>query len=324
MKTYRLLSLVIFSAFLGVLAGCSLPSATQEEQSSYVRAWFDAPLPNSVYVPPNPCLIVGHGASPAGIALFELSINDVAMNIPSPDAQNSLVTLTQDCGVSEPGEYRLLLRAQDNNGNWSGYAETSLIILSQETETPLPATETPVPDTPVPDTPTITPTPTATPTPEPSDSVSVERVSDKLVYIGASSCGPVQTTFTVRANAAKGIKVVVLFYRFQTGNASTEFQSISMNPAGSDLFTRTLNLPSLTGGSIPFEQATLQYQVVVQQNDGDTSLRTPVMADIAVQACGSVTRSCSSYTDPRSCAANGCNWVAIPGGTVPIYECRNP
>jgi hypothetical protein len=40
-------------------------------------------------------------------------------------------------------------------------------------------------------------------------------------------------------------------------------------------------------------------------------------------ACGRVTASCSSYTDERTCIANGCNWVSIPG-VVPIYECRNP
>jgi len=35
------------------------------------------------------------------------------------------------------------------------------------------------------------------------------------------------------------------------------------------------------------------------------------------------TDACSIYTDERSCIANGCVWVTIPG-TVPIYECRNP
>ena len=95
-----------------------------------------------------------------------------------------------------------------------------------------------------------------------------------------------------------------------------------MKPIGGDLYEATLNPTELLGG-IPFEQATLQYQIVIQQNDGDTSLRTPVLADISVQACGSVTASCSSYTDERTCIANGCNWVTIPG-VVPIYECRNP
>jgi hypothetical protein len=98
---------------------------------------------------------------------------------------------------------------------------------------------------------------------------------------------------------------------------------VLMMAFGGDLYEATLNPTSLLGGTIPFEQATLQYKIVIQQNDGDTSLRTQVIADIVVQACGRVTASCSSYTDERTCIANGCNWVSIPG-TVPIYECRNP
>jgi hypothetical protein len=135
-------------------------------------------------------------------------------------------------------------------------------------------------------------------------------------------------TITARATAPKGIKVVALFYRFFTGGSAGEFQSVAMNPIGGDLYQRTLNPTSMLGGVL-FEQATLQYQIVIQQNDGDVSIRTPLLADIAVQACGSVNAAptaapvCSSYTDKRSCAAHGCNWVEIPG-TVPIYECRNP
>jgi len=63
----------------------------------------------------------------------------------------------------------------------------------------------------------------------------------------------------------------------------------------------------------------------VQQKDGDTSIRTPVLADISVQACGPVAPapSCSDYTDKRSCVAHGCKWV--PGtGIVATYTCQNP
>jgi hypothetical protein len=149
----------------------------------------------------------------------------------------------------------------------------------------------------------------------------VERISGNLVYLGASSCGPQEVTVTARAVAPNGIKVVVLFYRFATGNSSSGFESMSMNPIGGDLYQATLNPTSLLGG-ILFEQAALQYQIVIQQNNGDTSLRTPVIADIVVQACGRVTASCSSYTDERTCIANGCNWLSVPG-IVPSYECRN-
>ncbi len=260
---------------------------------------------------------MAHGASTNGVAAFELSVNGAAIaSIPSPDTQNSLVTLTQDCGLTEPGNYLLQLRAQDNDGNWSGFAQTNLVIANREEATAtLPATELPAPEI---------PTPTLTPTTEPVGAVSIEGVSTNLVYLGGSDCGPVDVTITARATAPKGIKVVVLFYRFETGSSSAGFESASMNPLGGDLYRGNLNPTSLLGGSIPFDQATLQYQIVVQQNDDDTSIRTPILADIAVQACGGVTTTdCSSYTSDRTCIANGCNWVSIPG-SVPLYACQNP
>ncbi len=175
------------------------------------RAWFDAPLPNTVFFPPSPCQIVAHGASPGGIATFELSINGaVTASIPSPDTQNSLVTLTQDCGLSEPGNYLLQLRAQDNDGNWSGFAQTNLVIASpEEPSTTPPATEPPAPEI---------PTPTLTPTIEPTGEVSIEGVSTNLVYLGSSDCGPSQCVHhrpSQRAEGHQGSGLVLSFRDWQ-------------------------------------------------------------------------------------------------------------
>lgn len=306
--------------FLLLLSACGPAISGQESQVNGVRSWFDAPQPNTVYVPPNPCQIVAHGASPAGINSFEITINGESVTIPSPDSQSTLVTLTRDCGLYEPGKYLLLMRVQDNAGIWSGYAETSLVISRPE-----PATATPQPIEPSSPEPSVTEpvAPTPTSTPEPKASISFEQVSTNLVYIGRSSCGPTDVTISARASAPKEIKVVVLFYRFQTGSATTAFESLAMNPIGGDLYRVVLNPSSLLGGAIPFDQATLQYQAVIQQVDGDTSVRTALMTDILVNACGRVTSACSSYTDERSCIANGCQWVTLPG-SVPIYECRSP
>jgi hypothetical protein len=130
----------LFMVFLGLaiwVGGCTLPIVedTGSAGQDAVKAWFDAPLPNSTFWPSSPCQIVAHGASSSGIAMFELSVNGAATSIPSPDAQGSLVTLTQDCGMSEPGKYLLQLRAQDNAGEWSAYAETSLIIVEADIAT---------------------------------------------------------------------------------------------------------------------------------------------------------------------------------------------
>ena len=272
--THKLFKWLLVLA-MGV-AGCG-PIAGDSGSGWGVRAWFDAPLPATVFFPPNPCQIVAHGSSPIGIAVFELSINGEITSIPSPETDSSLVTLTRDCGLSRPGEYLLLLRSQDNDGNWSGFAETNLTIVGGEIPiATLPTTE-----------PTATETamPTLTSTVEPAGVISIERVSTNLVYLGRTNCGPLDVTITSRVTSPKGIQVVMLFYRFQIGNTSTEFQILSMNSIGGDLYELTLNPTSLLGGSVPFDQAILQYQIIVQQNDGDTSLRTSVMSDIAVKAC---------------------------------------
>lgn len=322
MNTTRFFILLLLIA---VMSSACTPSAPDNGLSTAPQAWFDAPLPGTIYYPPNPCMIVAHGASPVGISQFELSINGgVSTNIPSPDSTSSLVTLSQACGLTNPGEYFLQLRARDNDGNWSGFAETSLIIPGEESPVTRP---TDVPPASVNPTltfvPTLTSVPLPTLTPVPAGGVSLERISTNLVFLGGTNCGTTEVNFVVRATAPNGITGVYLFYRFQSGNASTEFQSVNMNPMGGDLYERTLNPTSILGGTIPFDAATLQYQIVVQQTNGDTSIRTPVFSDITVQACGGVTTSsCSQYTDERTCLANACKWGPIAGTRT--IGCQTP
>ena len=311
-----------------LLASCNLSGG---QTVSTPQAWFDMPLPDTVFYPPNPCHLIAHGASPNGISAFEISINGaVAYNESSSDSKATLATLNTSCPTLVPGKNIIEVRAQDNAGGWSDSAQTTVFLAQTDsvTVTPPPrTTDTPVSTlTAIPTlTATLVPTstPTLTPAPPPASGVTVERVSTNLVYLGGSSCGINEVIILARVVAPNGINVVVLFYRFATGDSSSGFESIGMKSIGGDLYEVTLNPTSLLGGSVPFEVATLQYQIVIQQNNGDTSIRTPVLADISVQACGRVTVSCSSYTDERTCTANGCSWVNIPG-TVPIYECRNP
>ncbi len=310
----ELLMLALLAAACGPNSAGSPLGAT-----TATRAWFDAPLPGTIYRPPNPCQIVAHAASPAGIAVFELTINGTVQPIiPSPETKSSLATLTRDCNLSDPGEYLLRIRAQDSAGAWSNYAETSLIIPAESTTTPPTAPAAVIPR----------PVDTQAPTPVPGvpGAVSIESVTPDLVYVGDKTCGPLQLTITARATAPKGIQVVVLFYRFQPGSAKG-FDNVAMNPAGGDLYSVTLNPSSLLGGSLESDQATLQYQVVVQQIGGDTSIRTPVMADVALQPCGggstTTTADCSTYTTKRQCLAHSCNWVAGTG-IFATYVCKNP
>jgi len=308
-----------------LITACNLPG---QQATSAPQAWFDMPLPDTVLYPPNPCHMIAHGASPNGITAFEVHLNSVfAFSEPVSDSKQTLATLDTTCPRLISGKNIIEVRAQDSSGVWSDFTQTTVILaeeqLLDEAPTPLP-TETPATvRTAIPTpTATLTQTPTPTPSPAPSGGVTIERVSTNLVYLGGSSCGNNEVTILARAVAPNGIKVVVLFYRFATGNSSSEFQNVGMKPNGGDLYEATLN-PTLLLGGAPFTQATLQYQIVIQQLDGDTSIRTPVLADIAAQSCGGVTVSCSLYTSQSACVDHACSWVEIPG-IVPIYECRNP
>lgn len=318
MKT-KIKTLYIWSLIL-LLSACNLPSDLATEGFTPVRAWFDSPLPGTVFAPPNPCTLVAHGASPHGIALFELSVNgSVWANIPSPDVSASLVTLPADCGVSAPGEYLLELRARDNTGQWSDIARTNIVIGKPDSFDPLlDATDERPTFTPEP-LPAGTPTPTSTLGPEAF--INIESISATVVYTGGTSCGPREVTFTARAVSPQGIKVVVLFYRFVAGNAS-DWLSVSMNPQGGGLYAQTVNVGGIFGNSSPFDQGVMQYQAVLQTDSGDTSTRTPVFANISVLACGSVP-ACSAHGDQSSCEANGCAWKLAPG-IVPLFTCQNP
>jgi hypothetical protein len=200
MKIKFMLLLVWVLALL--LSACNYPAASPASSRKTVRAWFDAPLPGTVFAPPNPCNIVAHGASPNGIVLFELSINGSSSSIPSPDTNASLVTLSQDCGLSEPGDYLLEMRVQDNAGNWSNTAQTDLTIASDELS-----------DSPPEEIEEETATPESTPSS--TAAISIESVSTNTVYIGASSCGTREVIFRVLAAHPESIKVIVLFYRFR-------------------------------------------------------------------------------------------------------------
>jgi hypothetical protein len=318
MKT-KISTLCIWSLIL-LLSGCNLPSDSASESITPVRAWFDSPLPGTVFAPPNPCTLVAHGASPNGIAFFELSVNGaVKANIPSPDTQATLVTFPAECGLSEPGEYLLSIRVQDNIGNWSNTAETNLTIASDELSDSPPEEFEEDAATPAPESTATLPASTATP--DVPAAILIESVSTNTVYIGGTSCGTREVIFTVSASHPQDIKVIVLFYRFQADTTS-EWLSISMNSAGGDLYQQTVNVGEIFGNSIPFDEGTMQYQAILQTNAGDTSTRTSVFSNISVLACGAAP-ACSSHNNQDSCEANGCNWNLVPG-IVPLYACQNP
>jgi hypothetical protein len=84
-----------------LLASCNLPG---EQIASTPQAWFDMPLLDTVFYPPNPCNLIAHGASPSGIAAFEISINGAVTSNESPsDSKTTLATLNTNCPTLAPG-----------------------------------------------------------------------------------------------------------------------------------------------------------------------------------------------------------------------------
>jgi hypothetical protein len=294
MMNHKLTSGLLILAVL--LSGCSLPSSnnpTTSPGATTPRAWFDAPLPGSAFFPPNPiCPIVAHGASPNGISLFELSVNGaVVASISSPDTASQLVTLTRDCGLSELGEYRLLLRVQDNAGVWSGFAETSLVIAEAEAPT-LPPTEPTATATDLP-VPTVAPTVAPTFTATPSLAFSSPRLSTPQFYYQGRGCGDKQVTFGVTALSGAP-NSVFLFYRLKNkANDETGAWSLgtAMLPSGGGDFSYILQGDLIPGTFVPSGMVsypvnyTVQYQFVGTDTVGNELGKSVVYGDLTLSWC---------------------------------------
>ena len=295
---------------MALLAAC-IPADVQGGEVAPPRVWFDAPLPGTVITDPDACEIVAHAASRRGVSAVELWMNDIQDNsMRLARDGGSMTTYTRDCRDMLPGEYTLRLRARDRSGTWSPYVQTSLSILEGVRDTPVPpavavSTPSPVPFSPR------------------QGDVLIESISSGTVYSGAEICGPLDVTITARAAASAGITAVVLFYRADPGG-SRSYKSTVMEPIGDDHYQATVNTGSILKGAA---ESSLQYQVVVQLADGDTSLRTPLMSDIAIQPCGTIATTtaadCTQYQTKRACESRGCAWVLLPA-IVPVYACGNP
>jgi hypothetical protein len=272
-----------------LLSGCSLPAVNNPASSpaDTPRAWFDAPLPGSSFWPPNPCMIVAHASSPNGIALFELLVNGALVaSIPSPDTTSQLVTLSRDCGLSELGEYRLQLRARDNAGVWSGFAETSLVLAeSEEPAATLPPTD-----------PTATqqsaPPATPTSTTEPSLLFSSPQLSTTQFYYQGRGCGAKQVTIGVSVQSGSPASVF-LFHRLknkandETGPWS---QGAAMLPGGG-AYSHTLQGDDIPGTLVPTGMVsfpvnyTVQYQFVGLDSGGNVIGKSVIHADLTLSYC---------------------------------------
>lgn len=322
--------------FLLFLSACGQLSPEATSSLTQVKAWFDSPQPGSYYLPPNPCMFVMHGASPNGISLFELSIiGQETRQIPATNPSETLSLLSIDCGITTPGDYEISLRVQDGEGNWSNMATTNLRISNGAQEEgggfsiiPSPPPEQ-APTTSTMLLPTIAPFSLLIPTYSPSANatpyanVSVEEVSTDTVFIGSDQCGPQTFSVIARGVDSNGIYELIFFYRI-ISTSTSEWNGLHMDPIGNDQFRSTLNLKNVFGQSAPFNQGKLEYYVTILNNNSEYSAQTEVMSDVIIKACPAATSPCSSFTDPRTCAAQGCVWKTLPGMGPPISVCEAP
>ncbi len=121
---------VVACALLLVASACQGTDDVAEPTSvGLVNVWFDAPLPDTLLDPSAPCRLIAHASSAVGIASFELTIDDKPVSsIDSPDTEASIVTLTEECAIAEPGRHVIGLRAVDNDARSSALATTSVVV----------------------------------------------------------------------------------------------------------------------------------------------------------------------------------------------------
>lgn len=114
-----------------VAMSCEPPPRPSNAPAGEPRAWIDAPLDGSTFAFPlaTPLEIVSHASDPARIVQVELNVNGAVVRAdPNPEPGKRLVTMRQTWSPPAPGNYTVLVRAQNSLGTWSGYARAIITI----------------------------------------------------------------------------------------------------------------------------------------------------------------------------------------------------
>ncbi|XSG73426.1 hypothetical protein ACP8Y2_14665 [Herpetosiphon llansteffanensis] len=159
----RLLGLLL----IGMLAACQQQAPAPSPAQIVPQVWIDAPLAGSS-LELGAIQVLAHGYHPLGLSTIELSVNGTVVGSQQPTMRGSQFGYaTFNWQASEASAYRLAVRAQSSQGQWSDVAiadvavgqNKAISIAALPSATSLPtATITPTA------TPTSSPTLTATPT----------------------------------------------------------------------------------------------------------------------------------------------------------------
>lgn len=285
-------------ALLVLIAALALAGCGGSEGAAVPQAWIDAPLHESTH-PVAPLEIVLHGTDPGGISLIEVAVNgEVLSRRPPEDPQSPLAILRVIWDPDQAGRFVLVARAQSQAGVWSAETSSVVTLTGIDSVTPQPERPTPTHQPSVTRTQPPRETPISTAPPDDASTptaalASVERVrisTDRVSYEGGVGCAPAEVNILVRAIHPEGIRAVVLFYRLRNigSGETTEYFNRAMGPQGNDLYGLTINPAAEIIRLVGFPgsgEGVLEHQAVIQTNGGDTSVRTPLLSDIAVAGC---------------------------------------
>jgi len=120
--------------WLALGVACDSFSAQLPAVQTVPYSWIDAPLDGTVW-PPNPCVVqdacevISHSSDPLHIVQVELSVNgQVVQTTPNTDTTQTLVLTKQQWSPPGPGNYTLMVRAQNSAGVWGEYAQAIVTV----------------------------------------------------------------------------------------------------------------------------------------------------------------------------------------------------
>ncbi len=280
-----------------VILGLYLPACNMPQQAGAPpgqseggnQAWFDAPL-NGTSIPLAPYEVVFHAFAESGVTQAELEANGILLaTLPNPAGGAKLATFKYAWRPAAAGNYILRARAQSADGDWGGYATTTITfddftITPTFTYTPtitLTPTKTVSPTITHTPTKTATPTRTYTPTPVPGVVPTFSRqVSSDQFYYGG--CTPNTVTVQVQVSEPEAVFSVVLFQKLQ--NLTSWDGGTAMHAAGNGKYTLTVSANTVPGREDSTSAVWLN-QIAATARNGKVLARSQTYGDVTLYAC---------------------------------------
>lgn len=272
-----------FLMIASLLVGCgdvTIDIGGSSDSTAYsLEAVIDSPVDGSTLAM-QPLGINYHATAQNGVAAVELSIDGQVVNIytpPDPKVQVTAVKYTWTPAGS--GAHVIRVRGMSSSGEWSPYAQATIIIQAADQQQVQPTTQSPTTQSP-------TDTPQPTPTLEGVQLISLTKDTN-IFHFGATSCGPMQVTFTIKVSNPQDIKYVYVFSRLfsNEGEGTSNWDGGHvMTDRGNGEYSFTFE-KKLVYNPSDFDRATLNYQFVVKDKNNGDLLRTSVYKDVTYNSC---------------------------------------